>query len=279
MLFGAFAFSEIPYSEHSTGGIKDASATANCILANSLIGGRVTPASALVETTTGETSYIDIERVRLTPVEVNSVLVSTLSPERARNSSSAILTSLSVDGGDHQRVRESSQSTVASTSIAASVTRVRNDEGATSATAILSPSALRVVLRSAGITTSSSATSSQERIRLFDPSSSANLSLAASGSYIAQVALSIPTTSSTQAAGGYVKISSASVETIAIFLASAREKWEPIIDSGETWGTISTSPETWSDIAESSEEWSDIAIAPETWSALADSSETWTGLP
>jgi hypothetical protein len=156
---------------------------------------------------------------------------------------------------------------------------VRNDEGATSATATLSPSALRVVLRSAGITTSSSAISSQERIRLFDSSSSANLSVAASGSYVAQVALSIPTTSSTQAAGGYVKISSASVEAIVNFLASGREKWESIVDSGETWGTISVSPDTWSDIADSDNSWADIAKTPEAWSAVADSSKTWTGLP
>jgi len=234
VLFGAFSFSEVAYAEHSTGGIQDASATAYCVLSPSLIGGKITPASALIETTTGETNYIDIERVRLTESQIDQQATGTLAPERIRPGTSVIACDLVLDADNYERVRDISQAVTASASTTSTASRIRNNDATASAVASPTLSALRIVIRGADIPATLTTTSSLERVRLADSAISADLTSTAVGVYTANASVSSTPSATTSAAGGYVKISSALVESVATFLASGREKWEVLAAEGET---------------------------------------------
>ena len=138
------------------------------------------------------------------------------------------------------------------------VSGVKNASASVQPRASVVASCIRKVLRDAEIGASSSSTLNAVRVKLTASALEATLSPTASASLTANRGATASLISTTSAAGGYVKTSTALIEPTITFAASGREKWEPIADSPETWGTI--------------------PVSSETWITISDSPETWTGL-
>jgi hypothetical protein len=49
------------------------------------------------------------------------------------------------------------------------------------------------------------------------------------------------------------------VQSTSGVLATAREKWEPIVITPQSWSTIDATAETWTPIADTAEIWTEVA--------------------
>ena len=98
-----------------------------------------------------------------------------------------------------------------------------------------------------------------ERVREVSSAISSEVTFAASANYTAAAASAIDAASSVVATCNRVQSTGGSTSSIALFAASAREKWELIVDPTDTW-TAGSDP-------------------TDTWTPLSDDSVTWTELP
>lgn len=120
--------------------------------------------------------------------------------------------------------------------------------------------AIRVAQSSVQVSPALTIADITERVREVSSAISSEVTFAASANFTAAGASAIDVAATVTATCNRVQSSGGSTSAIALFAASAREKWELIVDPTDTWTAQSDPSDTWTPLADDSVTWTELPV-------------------
>ena len=99
-----------------------------------------------------------------------------------------------------------------------------------------------------------------ERVREVSSAISSEVTFAASANFTAAGASAIDVSATVTATANRILSTGSNVSVAALFAASAREKWELIVDPDDTWAAQADPSDTWTPLADDSVTWTELPV-------------------